>query len=808
MESRKCDVFISYARENLVEAEKLCKDFESEGISVWFDDRSLNLGERWKMTIPEAINNVMFFIALISSQSTTKINGYVQKEIDIALDVKNKKPSTDFFIFPVRLDDSKIPDKISSMHGIDIFPIFNYHQKLKSIVKNIRKYKDDKNLEIIGFDLGHGESAIAITNLSSSYEPRVAEIYGKRSIITAVTFSNTGDIVIGEDAYIQNNGIDNLYIHFKTPDFKKSKTESLKFFVGECLNILKKEGKAKLDTNTHFFVGHPSGWNEESLIKEYEEILQDAGMTNVKVRPESRAAFLEAKETGKLQKSLTKSPDNLLNNLLIIDIGSSTTDFTIIKNSVEFPLELGYNNLGGSLIDELIFNKTLERLSPEEREEFNRLFQSNIPLKLQCLLTCRTAKEEYFSRESDNNTSIEKEKKINKPNGGKLYFEVSFNKKDMEEILNNPLISPIDQLKGRTWKQAFTDALQECKKEIQSPEIIFMTGGGSHMSFTREICEEEFPQSEVIRGLEPELSVAKGLAILGRIDFKIDLFRKEVKEFIDEPEKLDSIIKKAIQKFSKNSAKSLTEKTLNILKSCIEKWRDGEIQTIAAIEEKIQIEIKNDLDKENNFSEIETQKLIEHLGEEIQKSTDELCDRHNIPNRIFDISINPDNNDVNFYLEMNSLLIEKISKKVYATLPVLISTLFFFISIVIIIIAIDSVTIVPILVEALAIAGIVVKRDQALSYIKDKYDNIKGIFENLLRTTPLPIKLRIFFLDNDQITNLISEKRNDVEKDINEQLSSELLQKNIYSEIKNYVNKRLNEQADFASFLIKQAETR
>ncbi|OKH60318.1 hypothetical protein NIES2130_04430 [Scytonema sp. HK-05] len=808
MESRKPDVFISYARENFGDAEKLCKDLESEGISVWFDDRSLNVGERWKMVIPEAINNVMFFIALISSESTTKINGFVQKEIDIALDVKNKKPLNDFFIFPVRLDDSKIPDKISSMHGIDIFPVFNYHQKLQSIVKNIRKYKDEKNLEIIGFDLGHGESAIAITNLSSSSEPQVAEIHGKRSIITAVTLSNTGDIVIGEDAYIENNGIDNLYIHFKTPDFKKSKTKSLKLFVKECLNILKKEGKAKLDTNTHFFVGHPSGWNKETLIKEYEEILQDAGMTNVKVRPESRAAFLEAKETGRLQKSLTKSPDNLLNNLLIIDIGSSTTDFTIIKNSEELPLDLGYNNLGGSLIDELIFNKTLEGMSPEDREEFNRLFQSNLRSKLQCFLTCRRAKEEYFSRESDNNTPIEKEKKINKPNGGKLYFEVSINKKDMEEILSNPLISPIDQLKGKTWKQAFTDALQECKKEIESPEIIFMTGGGSHMSFTREICQEEFPQSEVIRGLEPELSVAKGLAILGRVDFKIDLFRKEVKEFIDEPEKLDSIIKEAIQKFSNNSAKSLTEKTLKILKSCIEKWRDGEIQTIAAIEEKIKIEIKNDLDKENNFSEIETQKLIEHLGKEIQKSTDDLCDRYNIPKSIFDISINPNNKDVNFYSEINSLLIEKISKKLYATLPVLISTLFLFISIFIIFIAIDSVSIAPIVVEAFVVAGIVVSRDQVFSYFKDKYDNIKDIFEKLLRTTPIPIKLRNFFLNDEQITNLISEKRNDVENDINEQLNSELLQKNIYSGIKNYVNKRLNEQADIASFLIKQAETR
>jgi molecular chaperone DnaK (HSP70) len=62
---------------------------------------------------------------------------------------------------------------------------------------------------------------------------------------------------------------------------------------------------------------------------------------------------MQAKEAGKLDY------DKLRSAVLIVDIGSSTTDFTLVKSLHEIPLDFGRNALGASLIDKAIFARTL-----------------------------------------------------------------------------------------------------------------------------------------------------------------------------------------------------------------------------------------------------------------------------------------------------------------------------------------------------------------------------------------------------------------------------------------------------------------
>jgi hypothetical protein len=42
-------VFISYAREDIEAARRLDEELRSEGLNVWFDERSLLLGQEWKI---------------------------------------------------------------------------------------------------------------------------------------------------------------------------------------------------------------------------------------------------------------------------------------------------------------------------------------------------------------------------------------------------------------------------------------------------------------------------------------------------------------------------------------------------------------------------------------------------------------------------------------------------------------------------------------------------------------------------------------------------------------------------------------
>ncbi|MDL1919030.1 toll/interleukin-1 receptor domain-containing protein, partial [Chloroflexi bacterium CFX5] len=68
----KHKVFISYAREDSEIAKKLYDDLSQAGVELWFDRESLAPGQDWQLEIEKAIKESTFFLALISSKSTTK----------------------------------------------------------------------------------------------------------------------------------------------------------------------------------------------------------------------------------------------------------------------------------------------------------------------------------------------------------------------------------------------------------------------------------------------------------------------------------------------------------------------------------------------------------------------------------------------------------------------------------------------------------------------------------------------------------------------------------------------------------------
>src|SRR5262245_23245681 len=109
-------VFISYAREDVKSARKICDDLENAGLDVWFDEQSLLPGQRWEAEIGRAIKSCSYFLALLSSNSVSK-RGYVQNELKDALEVLDELPPSEIFIIPVRLDQSSpLHEKLSDLH--------------------------------------------------------------------------------------------------------------------------------------------------------------------------------------------------------------------------------------------------------------------------------------------------------------------------------------------------------------------------------------------------------------------------------------------------------------------------------------------------------------------------------------------------------------------------------------------------------------------------------------------------------------------------------------------------------------------
>jgi len=94
------------------------------GVTFWFDQVDLIPGQRWKSAITAAIRSAKYFLALLSKHSMSK-RGFVQKELQEALDVLDQIPHSGVFLIPARLDDCQpAHERLQELHRVDLFPSF------------------------------------------------------------------------------------------------------------------------------------------------------------------------------------------------------------------------------------------------------------------------------------------------------------------------------------------------------------------------------------------------------------------------------------------------------------------------------------------------------------------------------------------------------------------------------------------------------------------------------------------------------------------------------------------------------------
>jgi len=158
--------FISYAREDIEIAKKLYYDLKQRGIEAWLDVYDLLPGLKWKMAIKSVIQESNFFLTLLSKNSVNK-RGFVQKELNFALDILDEIPDNDIFLIPIRIDNCDIShDKLTSLNWVNlsdsyedgfnkIIQAINFERKHsqnqqtdKLIIKSQSFYKSDNEVAI------------------------------------------------------------------------------------------------------------------------------------------------------------------------------------------------------------------------------------------------------------------------------------------------------------------------------------------------------------------------------------------------------------------------------------------------------------------------------------------------------------------------------------------------------------------------------------------------------------------------------------------------------------------------------------
>jgi hypothetical protein len=501
------------------------------------------------------------------------------------------------------------------------------------------------NIKIIGFDLGHGETALTWVNANNQETtPQSLLINNRKSQITAIAHHPQRGIVIGDIAF-QLSDASTFDIAFKNRKFgDKSYQKIITEFVQAIYQHLIATTQINHEDTNYFFVGCPSGWWQEEIAI-YQQILA-ASLPNITVVKESRAALMHAKESSiftiqELQKSV-----------LVIDIGSSTTDYTLVKGMADTPIDFGHD-LGASLIDKEILKKTLEihrqyrqgkeeiiRLTEhlneneiyqiEEIEQLEDIFKQTPLYKNRCELRCRKAKEEYF-----NFYDLHAETLVNVGSEDiqrKFKFMPLVNGKIIEAILNQTL----SELENISWRNAFEKQLLIVKQKLAEqdiqPSTILLTGSASKMYFILNICQNIFPELPCKRDGEPELCIARGLARWGRIYLRTAGFIDEITKFLDT--ELTSIVGKYIPIFLTKLADELATGLVDeVIKTSIKAWRNRKVISLKELEIEIENKAKIWLTS-NNANQKITNCLLDWLTQvenEVQEQTNSICRKYGLP---------------------------------------------------------------------------------------------------------------------------------------------------------------------------------
>ncbi len=421
----------------------------------------------------------------------------------------------------------------------------------------------NSSVAIIGFDFGHGKTALARMFSGANSEPEIVEINNQRIIITAIAYNReTNFVCIGEDAFFKSQvQVQEFYICFKHKPFKNTNEQEIfTFFVKELYRQLLGSQQNVPNITQHFCIGHPSGWSEKEVNK-YKEIIQSCFTNDEKIEliPESRAALIHTISTNRF------TVNRIQQGILVIDIGSSTTDLTFISD--KYSQDYGENryDLGGSIIEKELLKKAL-KLHDRCEDIKNNSYYLN-----RCELECRKTKEKYFSTRHYMDFPDEEFTGSMVIFSDDIEFTPRFNGRVIEEIINTKL----SELDNQSWKEAFEEQLNIAKKEItkvvQVVQFggILITGGGSKMNFVKEICHSVFPNSE-FPGLEissdtdPELCIARGLARWGNISIIRTESQNKIKLYLDNNLQIfvDGIYPKLLNAISQSLENSFIEEVL------------------------------------------------------------------------------------------------------------------------------------------------------------------------------------------------------------------------------------------------------
>ncbi|MCX6056995.1 MAG: SUMF1/EgtB/PvdO family nonheme iron enzyme [Chloroflexi bacterium] len=149
MTNRPLRVFPCHSSKDKTAVRELYKKLRLEDwIDPWLDEEKLLPGQDWHMEIEKAVEVTDVVVVLLSNQSVSQ-EGYVQRELKLALDVADEKPEGAIFIVPLRLDECPAPRRLKGWHYVDYFPADRKDWAVGRLVASLKTRADTLGLQVL-----------------------------------------------------------------------------------------------------------------------------------------------------------------------------------------------------------------------------------------------------------------------------------------------------------------------------------------------------------------------------------------------------------------------------------------------------------------------------------------------------------------------------------------------------------------------------------------------------------------------------------------------------------------------------------
>lgn len=133
------EVFICHASEDKDSASFLHEKLEAAGLNPWLDKENLRGGDDWHQKIKETLDNVDYIIVIQSKALAKKQIGYVNREINYALERRLECRRGTRFIIPVKIDDSPSLQELADIQYIDLSDKSNIFELIDTIKRDFEK---------------------------------------------------------------------------------------------------------------------------------------------------------------------------------------------------------------------------------------------------------------------------------------------------------------------------------------------------------------------------------------------------------------------------------------------------------------------------------------------------------------------------------------------------------------------------------------------------------------------------------------------------------------------------------------------